>query len=150
MGQLNPAQRRAEGDAIAFLKGLSMQQPYLLQAVELRHPVWSKKAGNDLEMAYDNLWKFQFDDRKKENEFHIRALQAVRELKRLRLPRADPELDAIFAKVDAAERRLNIEIARTAESTKLTPEAEKRQGLRREGRLVTPRAPTKKPEAKKR
>jgi len=149
MGQLNPAQRRAEGDPVAFLKGLSMQQPHLLQAVELQHPVWSKKAAGDLEMAYDNFWKFKFGDNQKQNDFYIRAMQVVRELKRIRLPKADPEVDAIYAKVDAAERRLNVEIARVAESTKLTPEAEKREGLRREGRLVDPeplpkkKAPTK-------
>jgi tetratricopeptide (TPR) repeat protein len=149
MGQLNPAQRRGEGDPKAFLQGLGMQQPYLLQAVELKHPVWSPKAASDLETAYDNIWKFKFTDTEAQNDFYIRAMQAVRELKRIKMPNETPEAAAIFRKVDAVESRLNIEIAKVAESTKLTPEAEKRQALKRQGRLITPAPPAKAPKKKR-
>ncbi len=141
MGQLNPAQRRAEGDALAFMKGLSMQQPYLLQALELNHPVWSKRAAEDLNLAYDNIWQFKVADREKLNDYYTRGLQVIRELRRIRMPKAEPAVDAIFAKLDKTELRLQNELASVAESTPLTPDAEKREGLRREGRLVTPRTP---------
>lgn len=153
MGQLNPGQRRAEGDPVTFLQSLSMQQPYLLQAVEVGHPVWSAKAANDLDLAYDNIWKYQLKDPEKQNDFFVRAMQVVREMKRLRLPNAEGAVAAVFNKVEATEARLNAEIARGGGLTKLTPEAEKREGLRREGRLVNPeRADTlkKKPATKKR
>jgi len=149
MGQLNPAQRRAEGDAKGFLQGLSMQQPHLLQAVELRHPVWSRKAADDLNLAYDNLFKFKFSDPDAQNEYFVRALQVVRELKRLKMPNETPEAADIFAKAEAAESRLNIEIAKVAESNKLTSEAEKRDSLKKTGRLVNPETPPKKPVKKR-
>ena len=145
MGQLNPGQRRAEGNPKAFLQGLSMQQPYLLQAVELRHPTWSRKAAADLDLGYDNIWKFKFSDPEAQNDYYVQAIQVVRELKRLKLPSEDTGVGAIFAKADATESRLNIEISKVAESNRLTPEAEKRQGLRREGRLVTPKPRAAKP-----
>lgn len=147
MGQLNPSQKRAEGDPKAFLLGLSMQQPHLLQAIELRHPVWSKKAAADLSLAYDNIWKYKPEDA---NDYFVRAIQVARELKRIRMPNETPEADEIFRKVDATESRLNIEIAKISESTKLTPEAEKREGIKRQGRLVNPVAPPPKKTVRKR
>lgn len=142
MGQLNPGQRRAEGDPIAFLQSLSMQQPHLLQAVESGHPIWSPKAAADLELAYDNIWKYKVADPAKQNEYLTQAMQVTRELKRIKMPNENAAAAAIFAKVDATESRLNLEIAKTGDTNKLTPEAEKREGLRREGRLVTPAKPT--------
>ncbi len=142
MGQLNPAQRRAEGDPVTFLQGLAMQQPYLLQAVETGHANWSKRASDDLLLAYDNLWRYKVPS-EKQNDFYTRALQTIRELKGIRLPgKSDPLLDQIFAKVDASESRLQAELAKVAESTRLTPEAERREGLKRQGRVVSPAAPT--------
>lgn len=145
MGQLSSVQRRAEGDPVAFLQGLSMQQPYLLQAVETHHPVWSKRAAEDLETAYDNIWKYQPPEGEKQREFFVRSLQTIAELKRIRMPKDDPPVDAIFEKVDKTEARLRLEMSRYAENNKLTPEAEKREGLKREGRLIDPPKPAKPP-----
>ncbi len=149
MGQLNPGQRRAEGDPKAYLQGLSMQQPHLLQAVELRHATWSRKAATDLDVAYDNIWKFKFTNPEAQNDYYVQAIQVVRELKRLKMPNEDAEVAAIFAKADATESRLNIEISKVVEGNRLTPEAEKREGLRREGRLVSPKVPAPKPTKKR-
>lgn len=141
MGQLNPAQRRAEGDPVIFLQGLSMQQPYLLQAAEIGHPNWSKRASDDLILAYDNIWKYKLAPGK-HNSFFTSALQTIRELKGIRLPgRQDPTTDLIFAKVDAAESRLQSELAKVAESNRLTPDAQRREGLKRQGRVVNPEKP---------
>ncbi len=141
MGQLNPGQRRAEGDPVAFLQSLSMQQPYLLQAVESGHPIWSGRAAADLELAYDNIWKYKFSEPEKQSAFYTQALQVTRELKQIKMPNENAAAGAIFAKVDATESRLNIETAKVGETNKLTPEAQKREGLRRDGRLVTPAKP---------
>jgi tetratricopeptide (TPR) repeat protein len=150
MGQLNPAQRRAEGDPVIFLQGLSMQQPYLLQAAEIGHPNWSKRAADDLILAYDNIWRYKLPRPEQQGAFFTSALQTIRELKGIRMPgRADPTTDAIFAKVDAAESRLQNELAKVAETNRLTPEAQKREGLKREGRVVTPK-PAPQPNKKKR
>ncbi len=154
MGQLNPAQRRAENDAISFLKGLSMQQPYLLQAVELNQQPWSQKAADDLETAYANIWKYKFSSEGARREFYIRGIQAANELNRIRLPKPDPAVDLIFKHVEEATSRLQTELAKIAETNRLTPEAEKREGLKRQGRLVDPKPPkrplSKKPLPKKR
>lgn len=140
MGQLNPSQRGAKGDPTAFLQGLSMQQPYLLQAVEIAHPNWSKRAAEDLLLAYDNIWKLQPQDPEEQNKYFTRALQTTRELKRIRLPgKSDARLDEIFAKVDETESRLQHALAKVGPTNRLTPEAQRREGLKREGRLVTPK-----------
>ncbi|NJL25326.1 MAG: tetratricopeptide repeat protein [Calothrix sp. SM1_5_4] len=55
MGKLNPAQRSGEGEPEAYLYAISMQQPYLLQAIETGHRLWASKASDDLRTAYDNI-----------------------------------------------------------------------------------------------
>ena len=135
-------------DPVIFLQGLSMQQPYLLQAAEIGHPNWSKRASDDLILAYDNIWKYKLPPGK-HNSFFTSALQTIRELKGIRLPgREDPTTDVIFAKVDQAESRLQSELAKVGETNRLTPDAQKREGLKREGRVVTPVRPQ--PQKKKR
>lgn len=141
MGQLNETQRRGEGNPVVYLQGLSMQQPYLLQAVELAQAPWAKRAATDLETAYDNMWRYSFADAEQRRDFYVRVIQVSRELKKIRLPKADPNLDAIFARVDKTESRAQVELSRAAETNRLTPDAEKREGLRRAGRLVAPPKP---------
>lgn len=149
MGQLNPAQRKGEGDPIGFLQGLSLQQPYLLQSVEMNSTPWSTKAHDDLTTAYDNIFKFKIEDEKTRRDFYTRAIQTCNELIRIRSPKADPAIDQVYAKVDRTLSQLNSEMAKVAESNRLTPEAQKRDSLKRQGRLVDPE-PAKKPLPKKR
>jgi tetratricopeptide (TPR) repeat protein len=145
MGQLNPAQRRADGDPGTFMQSLSMQQPYLLQAMELGHPTWSRRAAEDLNLAYDNFWKFKFEDSEKQRDFLVRGLQVVNELRKIRAPKSSEIVDDVYAHLDRTEKRLQAELAKVAETTKLTPEAERRQGLKRRGRLIdVPQPPPKK------
>ena len=67
-------------------------------------------------------------------------MQTIRELRGIRIPgRADPAVDEVFATVDRTESRLQTELARVAERNRLTPDAERREGLKREGKLVTPK-----------
>lgn len=144
MGHLNPAQRQGEGDPMGYLQALSMQQPYLLQAVELNHSSWSRKAAEDLNLAYDNILRFQIADPQKRNQFYTRSLQVIAELRKIRLPDGGKAEDEIFAKLDRTERRIQNEITMNAETTKLTPDAQKREGLRREGRVADPKRPSPK------
>lgn len=144
MGHLNPAQRTADAEPMGFLQSLSMQQPYLLQSVEMNHPVWSRKAAEDLHTGYDNILRLKLEGSEKRNEFYTRALQVIAELRKIRLPDAGKAENEIFAKVDRTERRIQNEMATVAETTRLTPDAEKREGLRREGRPVDPKRPAPK------
>ncbi len=138
MGSLSPNQRRGEVDPETFLQSIAMQQPYLLQAMEMDHPVWSGKASDDLQNAYDNVWKFKIEDPNKRREFYTRAVQTINELRKIRMPRPEPRIDAVFAMLDKTESRLQTELSQVAEQNRLTPEAERRQGLKRTGRLVNP------------
>ena len=144
MGRLNATQRRGDGDPIAFLQSLSMQQPYLLQAIEMRHPHWAKRAAEDLIIAYDNLIRFRINDAQRRREYLTRAVQVLNELRRIRMPEAGATEDDVFANVDKVERRLATQIAEQGETTRLTPEAERRDSLKQSGRLTDPAPPTKK------
>ncbi len=143
MGKLSPSQRRAETSPDSFLQSISMQQPHLLQAAELNHPLFSGKAADDLELAYENLWKFNINNLSQRREFYMRGLQVAEELRKLKMPESNALVERIFAHVDRSQARLRAELARMGETTRLTPEAEKREGLKREGRLVTPVKPKK-------
>jgi tetratricopeptide (TPR) repeat protein len=138
MGKLNPRQRGAEASPDSFLQSLSMQQPHLLQAVELNHPLYSPRAADDLELAYENIWKYGFAELQDRRRFYERGLQVARELRRLRLPEANPLVDEVYAALDKTEARLNAELAKLAVTTRQTPESEQREGLRPQGRLVRP------------
>lgn len=141
MGKLSPSQRRAEVDPASYLQSISMQQPYLLQAVELHKEPWSRKAETDLKMAFENIWAFKFgeNEKDKENQFYTRGLQTINELRNLRMPKPDIGVDSVFAMVDVTERKLRTELSKVSESTRLTKEAQKREGLKQSGRLVDPK-----------
>lgn len=138
MGKLNPQQRRAEASPDSFMQSLSMQQPHLLQAIEINHPVYSPKAADDLEIAYENIWKYRLESPQEKRQFYERGLQVSRELRRLRLPDANPLVDEVYAGLDKTDARLNAELAKLAVTTRQTPESEKREGLKQQGRLVNP------------
>jgi tetratricopeptide (TPR) repeat protein len=106
MGQLSPNQRRAEAQPMGYLQSLSMQQPFLLQAMEMNHTHWSAKAESDLKLAYDNIWKFQIKDPHQQREFFTRSLQTVSELRKIRLPSNDPRIEGMFASLDQTETQL--------------------------------------------
>lgn len=138
MGQLNPQQRKAEAAPEAYLLSISMQQPHLLQAVEMNHPLYSQKAFDELHLAYANIWKYKFEDLNKRRSFYEKGLQVAGELRRLRLPDANSMVDAVYSDLSKTEARLKAELSKLAETTRLTREAEQRDGLRQTGRLVDP------------
>ena len=137
MGRLNPAQRDATAEPMGYLLSLSMQQPYLLQAVELAPPKWAERAENDLSTAYRNLGAFNVAPAK-QREFGLRALQVINELKKIRMSAGGPGEDEVFAAVEKAERSIQNQLNFAAATLPLTPEAELREGPRREGRPVSP------------
>lgn len=141
MGHLNTAQKAGAVDPIGYLKSLSMQQPYLLQAVEIGHLTWSRKAADDLTAAYDNMMNFQFKDRQQKYAFYTQAMQVIAELRKIRMPDGGVQEDNIFVQVDKTQRRIQMALADASVTNPMTAEAEKREGLKREGRIVdAPRA----------
>ncbi len=144
MGRLSPSQRMAAVEPGTYLQSVSMQQPYLLQAMELNNAAWSTRAQDDLKLAYDNLWKFKIPEPEKRRDFFTRALQSINELRKIRMPKSDSRIDDVFATLDRTQNQLQGELSRVAETNPLTPEAEKRGGLKREGKLVDPEKPAPK------
>lgn len=150
MGQLSSTQRLAQVSPESYMQSLSMQQPYLMQAVEMEQKNWSSRAAEDLILAYDNIWKFRLPDPERQRDFYTRGLQAVQELKRIRLPNSSADVNAIYAHVEKQEALMQTELAKVAEINRLTPAAEAREGLKRQGRVVdVPGATSKKPKAKR-
>lgn len=141
MGRLNSTQKSGTVDPLAFLKSLSLQQPYLLQAVEINHPTWTRKAIDDLTTAYDNLLHFEVKGPQRRHEYYVRVQQVIAELRKIRLPDAGPQEDEVFTQVDKTERRLQTLMADAAVGTPLTQEAKEREGLKRKGRAVDPSTP---------
>lgn len=146
MGQLNPGQRSAAVSPESYMQSIGMQQPYLLQSVEMDHPTWSRKAADDLRLAYDNIFKLAAETAESKRQLYTRGLQALQELKKIRLPNSPPEVSEVFAHLEKLEVRLQSEYQKVAEINRLTPESEKREGLKRQGRLIDP---PKTPKAKK-
>ncbi len=150
MGQLNSSQRMASVPPTSYMQSVSMQQPYLLQAIEMDFPMWSKKAADDLELAYANVWKFKIDDAEQRRDFFTRGIQAAQELKKIRLPNANATVNSVYAQVEKVEAQLQTELAKIPETNRLTPDAEKREGLKRQGRVIDPPENNlKKPKAKR-
>ena len=144
MGRLSSSQRKAEVEPGTYLQSVSMQQPYLLQAMEMNNVAWSTRAQDDLKLAYDNIWKFKIPDVEKRRDFYTRALQTINELRKIRMPKSDPRIEDVFVTLDRTQNQLQGELSRVAETNPLTPEAERRNGLKREGKLVDPEKPATK------
>jgi len=139
MGRLSPTQKTAQVDPITYLQSISMQQPYLLQAMEFKRAPWSGKAEDDLKLAYRNIWEFKIDDPEQRRAFYTRGLQTINELRNIRMNKPDPGVDSTFDYLAQTESRLQNELVKFGPTTKLTDAAQKREGLRQQGRLVDPK-----------
>jgi tetratricopeptide (TPR) repeat protein len=137
MGKLSESQKTGEMDPIAYAQSIYIQQPYLLQSAETGHPVWAREAAADLKMAYDNIWKVPVTDENRA-EFYTRIMQNIYDLNKLKLVNESDLVEEVYAQVAKVESRLQVELAKTSEVTKLTPEAQEREGLKRKGKTVSP------------
>lgn len=144
MGSLTQMQKGLNGDAKSFLRALSIQQPYLLQSAELNVPPESRQAADELIFAYENLMKMRPADPVGARQFLQIALQDIAEIKKIRLPNKGPLVDEIYDKIDAQESRIRQQLVSVSDTTPLTQEALSREGLKRQGRAVSPKAPNKK------
>lgn len=149
MGKLSPTQRSAGVEPTTYLQSLSMQQPYLLQAMEFNKAPWSGKAEEDLKAAYRNIWDFNIADPEQKREFYTRGLQTINELRKIRLNKPDSGIDSVFVMLDDTENKLQNQLTKLGPTNKLTSAAEKREGLKQNGRLVDPNANAKAKKTKK-
>jgi tetratricopeptide (TPR) repeat protein len=138
MGQLTTSQRSLMLDAKSFLQSISLQQPFLLQAAEINVAPSSRKAADDLIFVYENMQKLTPNKEAEVRAFYELALQDIAEIKRIRLPNKGVMVEEIFNKIDVQESRIRQALMSQSEITPLTQDAERREGLKRQGRVVGP------------
>lgn len=137
MGQLSRSQRNGAMNPVAYYHSIHFQQPFLLHALETGNPVWSKRAAEDLILAYENATRFKLNDEIR-SEFYTQTMKNLHTLRRLKLVVGSDLMDDVFAKLEKTESFLRKQLVKASEGTKLTEEAEKREGLKRSGRVVGP------------
>ncbi len=152
---------------ISQIKGLELMQIYLLQAAELGSAKWSGRAVDEILGNYARIWRFggklQVPDSEDQSiktraERDLRAevfkqtLQTVRVLRAQRLPSRQESSDVqrLFSRLEAEERKLVSILSEMGFDTRLTPQAEKRQGLKAPGRVKDTKESPLEIEAKKR
>jgi tetratricopeptide (TPR) repeat protein len=144
MGQLTAKQKNLTDTSRGYLQSLSMQQPYLLQSAEMAVNPASQKAAQELSFAYDNLLKMTPAQPDQVRPFLQLALADIAEIKKIRLPNKGPLVEQIFSKIEVQESNIRQMLMAQADTTPLTPDAQRREGLKQTGRLVDPNTKTKK------
>lgn len=117
---------------LTFVRMLAMQQPFLLQAIELQISPSSSKAEKELKEAYHRVLSQKINDKKIAREFYIEALKASRQLQRLKLPKSEGATGEVFKLVDRTEAALQNRLAKLSDTLKKTPEEKKRGSLKKE------------------
>lgn len=135
MGQLTVPQRNLTAAPDAYLKGLSLQQPYLLQSAELGYKPYSINAADDLKFAYENVLKLVPAKDADARVYLENALQDMAELKKIRLPESGNLVNEIFDVIGKQEKKVKARLVTLSDLTPLTPTAKKREGLRRKGHV---------------
>lgn len=126
MGKMSQSQH-----PLTFVRMLTMQQPFLLQAVELQINPMSLKAERELKEAYGKLLNQKISKKEVAREFYIEGLKASRQIQRLKLPQSEKATGEIFKLVDKTETVLQNRLAKLSETLKKTPEEEKRDSLKK-------------------
>ena len=157
MGKMSP-RTLGEGDFDNGLKSLRRSQNYLMRAVDLSHRVWSKKAEEEIESIYSGAWKTIENLPLEETEDRLMALKkqqgrmidmglalngALTALKQDFVPgreASNPHQRKLIAFLDSFEKRLDSLITSRPVQEGLTPEAQRLDGVIREGRVVDPEA----------
>lgn len=155
MGKMSP-RSITESDFDTGLKGMRRSQNYLLRSVESDHPIWSAKAEKELESIYDSAWRVIETYPLLEAEDRLMALKAqqnrmiemglilhgvMMELKQDFLP-GEEDSNLFVAQLqdylDGYTKRLEALLATRPVNEGLTPEGQRLESLRREGRVVDP------------
>lgn len=153
MGKM-PLRSLTPDDFAAGLKPLERGQAWLLQAASLRDENWSPKASSELIQAYRDAWKLIEDvplgtsddqmlnvkeqqDKKIEMAVTLHEALSKLKLEKLTEDRGEPkEIAEVFAYVEKLEADLDALIASRPVQQGLTPAAQKREGIKREGKMV--------------
>lgn len=155
MGNLSAREIR-EKDFEASIRPLEKAQSFLLRVVTMNDEVWSKKASDELYKIYKDIilaisnvkLPENPDEEVAQKEAQAKkwsmATMALESLKNLKLawdsakdiPQEDKKNFMTF--LDLQEKELGVILEETPVTSRLTPEAQKRQGLKRSGRIEGP------------
>lgn len=158
MGRMQPNLETLPQHANAYVGSLRYLQGYLLKSSEMGSREWSPRASKNLKEAYGAIWQalnrppnFSHSKDEGEVENNIREwktrlargiLENIQILKAMRFP--DPaeaaEVQSIFSEIELQEKKVEIYLADLAVGNDLTPDAKRREGLRRQGRIKTSRS----------
>lgn len=151
MGRMAPIERLAKMDSLEYLTTLQQLQIYLLESTELNSKRWSPQAAEEIHNAYENIWDLvknvpspqsndpEFRDQKKrEIRFKIIS-EALTNLKMLKADfrpglKDNPFVDDLRKSLDQKETVFQQLLAEYAVKTPLSHQAEKNQGLKRQGK----------------
>ncbi len=152
MGRSNVSEAEYLRNPVSQIKGLELMQLHLLQAAEIGSAKWSGRAANEILNNYARVWKYfekleapESSDAtlRERDRDRLRAdvlketLRSVKVLKSQRLPsrQENANVAKLFQGLDQEERKLTAMLAEVGPHTNLTPEAEGREGLKRQGRV---------------
>ncbi|MGE0762842.1 MAG: tetratricopeptide repeat protein [Bdellovibrionales bacterium] len=167
MGRSHVSEADFLRNPVGQIKGLELMQLYLLQAAELSSPKWSGRAVDEILGNYARVWRLsekldvaQSEDKaiQKQQRQSLRAdvlketLRSVRVLRAQRLPSRieTQDVQRLFNNLESEERKILAVLGDLGVQTPLTPQAEKRQGLKAPGRVKSPSDSILEEEAKKR
>ncbi|MCC7405297.1 MAG: tetratricopeptide repeat protein [Bdellovibrionales bacterium] len=157
MGRMQPKAEKVSELSEAYIGSLKYLQGYLLKSSEMDSKDWSLRAADNLVGAYEVIWQAlerppqikqdqgdQALTQKATQEWKLKLAQGaianIQSLRAMRFP--DPKeplvVQQIFREMETQERKLTAYLADLAVTTDLTPDAKKREGLKREGRVVSP------------
>lgn len=131
MGRLSDQDMDMKTNVKSSLKALEFQQPFLLQAVEMESDPWSKQAKDQLITSYSNVSRWMNTPNYEGKDIVQEAMLQLRALKALRFPKESEKSNEMFAELEGQEKKWVSYLAKAAEVNKLTPESEKREGLKR-------------------
>lgn len=151
MGRMMPIEQRARVDSLEYLKTLQQLQIYLLEATELNSAKWSPQAAEEIHNAYENIWSLVSnvpqektkdpeyrDQKKRQMRFKI-VSEALTNLKLLKADfrpglRDNQYVDDLRKSLDQKEQVFQQYLAENAVEIPLSEQAQKTQGLKRQGR----------------
>ncbi|MEO0335637.1 MAG: hypothetical protein AAF202_04555 [Pseudomonadota bacterium] len=152
MGRIAPIENRVKSNSIEYLSGLEYLQAYLLQAVEMNSETWSPKAAEQINRAYDLVFKVVADPvgkpsrleeqqkLRKNYEIATEALANLTLLKKNILPNItnNDNLVRLRASIVKKEEKFKEFLALNTNENPLTETAEEKEGLRRDLKLKDP------------
>ena len=132
MGRLSDRDMAVQSNPVNSLRAIEFQQPFLLQAVEMEAEPWTRDAKSQLTTAYRNVSRWMAKPNYEGAPVIQEALIQLRALKGLRFPKESAKANEMFEELDIEEKKWVSFLAKAAEVNKLTPESQKREGLKRQ------------------